>query len=78
MVFSSVTHEKSNKKIHKKVLDQTKITRYNAWYKNTKEQTKESEQKCFLPGLLFFYAKKEEHHEIKSQGTGKTDASYGR
>ena len=26
----------------------------------------------------FFYAKKEEHHEIKSQGTGKTDASYGR
>ena len=36
------------------------------------------EQKCFLPGLLFFYAKKEEHHEIKSQGTGKTDASYGR
>ena len=22
-----------------------------------KEQTKESEQKCFLPGLLFFYAK---------------------
>ena len=22
--------------------------------------------------------KKEEHHEIKSQGTGKTDASYGR
>ena len=29
-----------------------------------KEQTKESEQKCFLPGLLFFYAKKEEHHEI--------------
>lgn len=36
-----------------------------------KEQTKESEQKCFLPGLLFFYAKKEEHHEIKSQGTGK-------
>ena len=41
-----------------------------------KEQTKESEQKCFLPGLLFFYAKKEEHHEIKSQGTGKTDASW--
>ena len=39
-----------------------------------KEQTKESEQKCFLPGLLFFYAK----NEIKSQGTGKTDASYGR
>ena len=23
-----------------------------------KEQTKESEQKCFLPGLLFFYAKR--------------------
>ncbi len=43
-----------------------------------KEQTKESEQKCFLPGLLFFYAKKEERHEIKSQGTRKTDASYGR
>lgn len=49
MVFSSVTHEKSNKKIHKKVLDQTKITRYNAWYKNTKEQTKESEMETFSP-----------------------------
>lgn len=34
--------------------------------------------KRFLLSLLFFYAKKEEHHEIKSQGTGKTDASYGR
>lgn len=32
----------------------------------------------FSPWSALFYAKKEEHHEIKSQGTGKTDASYGR
>ena len=43
-----------------------------------KEQTKESEQKCFLPGMIFLYAKKEENNEIKYKGTGKTDASYGR
>ena len=45
--FSSVLHDKS------------KITRYNAWYKNnTKEQTKESEKKDLLIVCSFLCAKR--------------------